>query len=86
MKHMNINIITQADLTAFKTELLEEISKMMTPQTETKEWMRSSDIIKMLNISASTLQTLRATGKLKYKKVNGMLFYSINDVKGMMHE
>lgn len=81
---MNIDIVTKQDLVDFKDSMIQEIVKLIESKSERKEWLRSSDVRQMLSISNGTLQNLRITGKLPYKKVNGTLFYSSKDVEGML--
>jgi hypothetical protein len=63
---MNLDILTREDLKIFKTELLEEIRRMIQPPTENKEWLKSSDLMKLLNCSPGTLQNLRINGTFPF--------------------
>lgn len=79
---MATNIITIEDLVIFKKELIAELSaiyKSNKPQDH-KEYLKSSDVRKMLGISAGTLQTLRINGTLQFTKLNGTLYYKYDDV------
>lgn len=76
-------LITIEDLEVFKADLLNEIKKMLTPgmtQPARKEWLRSSEVRKMLGISPGTLQNLRVSGKLPFTKVGGINFYHHEDI------
>jgi hypothetical protein len=59
---MTYEIITHEDLQKFRLQLLEDLTRLMSgavqPQTN-KEWLRSSEVRKMLGISHGTLQNLR---------------------------
>ena len=49
---MNLEIITKQDLAAFKSELLTEIRQLMQPgQGQSKKWLKSNEVRKLLNIS-----------------------------------
>lgn len=74
-------LITLADLQLFKVELLDELENRFAQKIHPqREIMRSSEVRELLNISAGTLQNLRITGKLKYTKINGLMFYHRTDV------
>jgi hypothetical protein len=76
-----IEIINKADLQEFKTELLKEIkSLLLSVKSPAKEWMKGHDVRELLNISPSTLQSLRITGVLRSSKVGGNYFYKYEDI------
>lgn len=45
------------------------------------EWMDNQDVCRMLNISPSTLQTLRDNGTLAYSQINHKTYYRPQDVQ-----
>jgi hypothetical protein len=69
----------------FKTELLEEIRRMIQPQIETKEWLKTSDVMKLLNCSPGTLQNLRINGTLPFTKMGGTIYYAHSDVMKVLN-
>jgi ribonucleotide reductase beta subunit family protein with ferritin-like domain len=76
-----IEMITREDLKQFKSELLDEIKQIMKPgQGQSKQWLKSVDVRKMLNISPGTLQNLRINGTLRYTKIGGMMYYKLEDI------
>lgn len=76
-----IEMITREDLKQFKSELLDEIKQIMKPgQSQSKQWLKSVDVRKMLNISPGTLQNLRINGTLRYTKIGGMMYYKLEDI------
>jgi len=75
--NMEISIVTKEDLQQLKT-LLEKENRSQ------KEWLRSSEVRTLLNISAGTLQTLRINGSLSYTKVGGTLYYSYKDIQKLL--
>ncbi|WP_346429839.1 helix-turn-helix domain-containing protein [Daejeonella sp. JGW-45] len=78
---IQIEIISKEDLQQFKNELIEEIRSIIkTEQSETKQWLRSKDVRKMLKISPGTLQTLRINGTLPFTKVGSIMFYKHEDI------
>lgn len=74
---MAIEVITREDLNEFGTKLLADISAMLnTKPAEQKQWLKSNEVRKILNISPGTLQNLRVNGTITYTKIGGILFYS----------
>lgn len=78
-------LITKEDLKTFKLELLDDLKSLMQPGTnESKKWLRSSQVRKLLNISPGTLQNLRINGTLRFTKIGGTMFYKSEDIDKMM--
>lgn len=79
-------IITLEDLQTFRLELLEDIRKLIAPAKEPKkEWLRSPEVREMLGISHGTLQTLRNTGALPYRKIGGLMYYRYDDIGRLLN-
>lgn len=80
---MTYEIITQEDLQKFRLQLLEDLTRMLAgtvqPQSN-KEWLRSSEVRKMLGISHGTLQNLRIKNILPHRKVGGLMYYRYQDI------
>jgi len=83
---MLLDILTKEDLSQFKKDLLEEIRQILTKEKtdEDREWLRSREVRKKLKISQGTLQNLRITGTLPFKKIGGSMYYRTSDVDKMM--
>jgi hypothetical protein len=79
---MNVELITKDDLKQFKNELLTEIKHLIKPGQgqASKEWLKSYEVRKLLNISPGTLQNLRVNGTLGYTKIGGLLYYKQGDI------
>lgn len=76
-----IEIITKADLQEFKVELLKEFKLLLqSVKIPTKEWLKGHEVRALLNISPSTLQSLRITGVLRFSKIGGNYFYKYEDI------
>jgi hypothetical protein len=81
-----IEVITKEDLQQFKDELINEIRLITKPdQPQSKEWLRSSDVRKMLNISPGTLQNLRINGTLRFTWVGSIMFYKYEDIHRLLN-
>lgn len=82
-----IELITKDDLKNFKSELLTEIKAMLKPsEGESKRWLKSSEVKKLLSISPGTLQNLRINGTLRYTKMGGILYYKSEDIQKIMDD
>jgi hypothetical protein len=83
---MPAQILTTDDLFTFKSELLEEIKKMLKENSgqPVKKWLKSYEVRKILGISPGTLQNLRINGTLPYTKIGGVIYYEYNDIQKML--
>lgn len=84
---MSVNILTTEDLWEFKKELLEEIRELLNEdkaQIIKKEWLKSSQVMDMLNISSGTLQRYRHNGTLSYTKIGGLVFYEAGQIEKIL--
>lgn len=81
-----IQLLTQADLEDFKKDLLQEIKALIHPERgQSKQWLKSVEVRKLLNISSGTLQNLRINGMLSYTKVGGILYYKYADLLKLLN-
>lgn len=83
---MKIDIVTMEELQQFKTEFIREMRSLITDNkpTQTTEWLRSIEVRKILSISPGTLQNLRVSGTLPFKKIGGSMYYNKQDIEKMM--
>lgn len=82
---MNVELITKEDLKNLKIEMLSEIRQLIKPgQSENRQWLKSADVRKLLNISPGTLQNLRINGTLRYTKIGGMMYYKMQDITTLL--
>jgi hypothetical protein len=82
---MNVELITRDDLREFKNELLNELKQIMQPgQGQSKKWLKSSEVRKMLNISPGTLQNLRINGTLRFTRISSILYYKLEDINNVL--
>lgn len=77
---MNIELLTRNDLYQFKEEILNELRSLVTVKNCDNEWLKTNEVRSLLKCSYGTLQNLRIQGKLKYKKVNGTVYYNRSEV------
>ena len=83
---MPANIITTDDLREFKMELLDDIKKLLSKQTtgKLKRYLKSSEVMDLLQVSPGTLQNLRINGTLPYTKVGGIIYYDAEEIQNIM--
>ncbi|HTN20452.1 MAG TPA: helix-turn-helix domain-containing protein [Pelobium sp.] len=83
---MSVEIITKEDLSQFKSELLAEISKLVKPSESpiTRQWLKSAEVRKLLDISSGTLQNLRINGTLRFTKIGGTMYYKSSDITKLL--
>ena len=84
---MAIEVITREDLNEFRTLLLSDLNAMFNskPQQQ-KQWLKSSEVRKLLKISPGTLQNLRINGTLNFNRIGGILYYKYEDLKKLMEK
>ncbi|HAI18310.1 MULTISPECIES: helix-turn-helix domain-containing protein [Xanthomarina] len=84
---MGTPIITQADLDQFKDDVINELRSLMAIEKTVKtKWIKNREVKKMLQMSHSTLQTLRANGTLSYTKIGGIIYYDLEEIEKMMED
>lgn len=84
---MSVEVVTKEDLQAFGQQLINDIKVLFLPKhTTTKDWLRSSEVRKLLNISPGTLQSFRVNGRLKPSKIGGIHFYRYSDIEKLLNE
>jgi hypothetical protein len=83
---MPTSILTTDDLREFKLELLDDIRKLLSKQAAGtfKRYLKSSEVMDLLQVSPGTLQNLRINGTLPYSKVGGIIYYDVEDIQKVM--
>ena len=86
---MASNILTTDDLREFKIELLEEFKSILSQQNTQltlKRYLKSFEVMDLLQISPGTLQNLRINGTLPYTKIGGIIYYDAQEIQQIMEE
>lgn len=75
-------LATVGDLENLKNVLIQEFKNLLkeTTSANTKKWLKSSEVKKLLGISTGTLQNLRMNGSLSFSKVGGIIFYDYSEI------
>ena len=82
---MAVEILTKQDLNEFRTVLLNDFKEMLQSKPQqTKQWLKSTEVRKLLNISPGTLQTLRINKTLSYTKIGGIIYYANADLERLL--
>ena len=83
---MAIEVITREDLDEFRTLLLNDLKEILQSKPEqTKQWLKSNEVRKLLNISPGTLQNLRINGTLTFTKIGGIMYYNYSDIEKVLN-
>jgi len=87
---MPTTIVTTEDLMEFKLELLEEIKKLLNNPSGSgsgsKKWLKSTEVMKLLQISPGTLQNFRINGNLPFSKIGGSIYYDADEINKILME
>jgi hypothetical protein len=83
---MAVEIITREDLNEFRSLLLTDLKEIFNAkEKQQKQWLKSNEVRKLLNISPGTLQNLRINGTLSYTKIGGIIYYSHSDIDKLLN-
>ena len=85
-RYMNVNLVTTDDLARFKSEIMDEIIKRLPKKLEQNEWLKSKQVLEMLNISPGPLSNLRNSGQLPSKKLGGNHFYKLETINNLLNK
>ncbi len=83
--------ITKDDLRQFGLLLLSEVRSQIEAAAKEKndihpQWLKSRAVRKLLDMSPGSLQNLRVTGKIRFKKVLGSYYYNKEDLQKLFEE
>lgn len=83
---MAVQIITIEDLNEFRSLLLNDLKQIIQSKPQqSKQWLKSNEVRKLLNISPGTLQNLRINGTLSYTKIGGIMYYDNTDIDKLLN-
>ncbi len=87
---MPTTILTTDDLREFKAELLEEIKTLMNNPSGSgsgsKKWLKSTEVMTLLQISPGTLQNFRINGNLPFTRMGGSIYYDSDEINKILLE
>ena len=75
-------VVTVADLTAFKEDLLLSFARLLREngQRPPKKWLKSREVRMLLGISGGTLYSMRARGTIPFTKIGNIIYYDADQV------
>lgn len=81
-------LITVAHLRVFKEELLNEIKELLRNNKKgpEKQWLKSREVRKLLNVCPGTLQTMRKQNTIKFQKIGGTIYYDRDKIDEMFEK
>lgn len=82
---LNHQVVTKRDLLNFGNALLHEIQSGKPVAEQTAQWLKSSEVRKLLKISPGTLQNLRINGTLNYNRIGGTIYYKYEEIYKMLN-
>ncbi|WP_444626214.1 helix-turn-helix domain-containing protein [Flavobacterium columnare] len=82
---LNHQVVTKRDLLNFGNLLLNEL-KSVTEKEQPAQWLKSSEVKKLLKISPGTLQNLRINGTLQYNRIGGIIYYKYDDIAKLLNK
>lgn len=82
------NPITKEDLILFSQTIITELKEFFNKNSKEDklEWVKAKIARQLLSISAASLQTLRISGKLRYRKILGSYYYNRADIDNLFKE
>jgi len=80
---LNHQLVTKRDLLNVVNALLTEL-KSVKKEEKPAQWLKSSEVRKLLRISPGTLQNLRINGTLNFKRIGGIIYYKYEDIQNML--
>ena len=85
---MATQIITLDDLDDFRIKLLEDVKLLLNRRLEPdkNKWLKSVEVMKMLNITKNTLHKYRENGVLYAKKVGGIYLYGYQEIQDLLKQ
>ena len=82
---MALEVLTKEDLFEFRQTLLKDFTLLLAQKQEAKnEWLKSTEVRKLLNISPGTLLTLRVNKTLSYTRIGSIIYYASGDIEKVM--
>lgn len=84
--------ITKDDLKQFGLLLMEQFKQVIENNQNEEdndlnpEWLKGRAVRKLMDMSAASLQNLRITGKVRFKKVLGSYYYSKSDLMNLFSD
>ena len=83
-------LLTVEDLNQFRAQLLNDIRNLLNSNpnnlNQSKQWLKSNEVCKLLGISPNTLNKFRINGSLKPKKIGRLVYYNMEEISKMLNQ
>ncbi len=76
---MGVEVITTEDLASFRLQLLKDIENLLEIK-KNKKWLKTGEVLELLDMSDVTLQTLRNKGIIPFRKLGGICYYNVDEL------
>jgi hypothetical protein len=81
-KRHELDVVTKSDRLKLKSGLIEEIKKVVPLQAAAPNgYLKSSEVSKLMKISAGTILHLQVSGKLPFAKIGCIVYFSHGDIR-----
>ena len=83
---MAVSVVTTDDLEVLRHNLKKDFVDLLNSFKTPKQvqWLKSSEVRKVLKISPGTLQNLRINGTLSFTKIGSIIYYNQDDIDSML--
>ena len=65
-------------------ELRQLMGRQKTEPAKQREWLRTKEVCKMIGVSLSKLQYMRDNGEIKFTRIGGTIFYSLDEINKLL--
>lgn len=81
-------LVTLADLEKFKEQMLSEMRRLLAGRgtQDSKQWLKSREVRKLLDVSPGKLDALRASRQLSFMRIGGVIYYDRADIDKMFEK
>lgn len=86
MEMLQHQVVTKKDLLNFGNHLVKLLKTSEPRQENYPQWLRSSEVRKLLKISPGTLQNLRINGTINPNRIGGILYYKYADIVKLLEK
>lgn len=81
-------LVTLADLEKFKEQMFSEMRRLLAGEGTqlSKQWLKSREVRKLLDISPGKLHAMRAGRQLSFMRIGGVIYYDRADIEKMFEK
>jgi len=80
---MTLDVISNADFTEFKAEVLGALAKIehkLTEREDTRDWLTENQAMELLDVSKSTIRNYRLNGMLPFSQIKNKIYIRRTDI------